>query len=109
MISTLNRKKLIELSYLCKPNSCMQLRNPVIVTNERVKVGATVNALVIVTMIAVTIRFRIYVRVIGHYRSAFRAGHRFYEIKRKCTGVTDRSKELSFIRRPDALTCIFKQ
>jgi len=45
VIFFLNSQKSIQLFYLCQSNRCMQFTYAEIVTNERVQIGPTVNAL----------------------------------------------------------------
>src|SRR5687768_4803552 len=61
VVGALFRQEFFQTAYLCQSNGCMQFRNTVIITNERMQIGPTINAFMVVSMIAVAIAVDVYI------------------------------------------------
>src|SRR5215470_11217761 len=97
MIAPLNRQELIKPANLSKTNGRMQLGDPEIITEERMQIGSTIDALMIMTMVRISIAFYVNVFIICQHRSPFAARNCFYKIKAKCTCIANGTERFSFV------------
>src|SRR5438445_5230507 len=109
MVLFLDGEELVQLADLGQSNSGMQFRDPVVVADKRMKIGSPIDALMIMTMVSISVSLDIEVFAIGQYGSAFRTGDGLYKVEGEGTGLPDSSQVTALVLSACALAGIFQQ